>query len=245
MLAYFLALAVGIGSLAIYLIAFLFPKIHRKNDLIWSGVGLFYALVLWIFARKITGGLLLGHIASVSLLTWFGWQTMTLRQQVPATTQPATNGEILPGQSNLLQNLSQNLSQLTGGFTSVFTNFKSRGQKKPSQSQPQDTKRAETTPASVAVERLRTVQDESTPTESTTETATEGTANTQETKVVEGEQQTNLASSTVTGESSAPTTDPETEVINSDSDGENSNPVNEEENNPENPTNPPTTTSES
>ncbi|BAZ08075.1 Ycf66 family protein [Calothrix sp. NIES-3974] len=240
MLAYFLALAVGIGSLAIYLIAFLFPKIHRKNDLIWSGVGLFYALVLWIFARKITGGLLLGHIASVALLIWFGWQTMTLRQQVPATTQPATNGETLPSQSNLLQNLSQ----LTGGFTSILTNLKSRGQKTP---KPQDTKKAETTPASVAVERLRTVQEESTPTESTTETATEVTANTPETKV-EDEQQTNIESSTVTEESSPTTGNPaETEAINGVTTEENSQAIANTGNtdNTDNPTNPPTTTSES
>lgn len=82
MLAYVLALVVGLGSLAIYLAAFFFPEIHRKNDFIWSGVGLFYALVLWIFAPRITGGLLLGHIASVALLVWFGWQALTLRRQV-------------------------------------------------------------------------------------------------------------------------------------------------------------------
>ena len=41
MLAYVLALAVGLGSIAIYLAAFFFPEIHRKNDFILSGVGLF------------------------------------------------------------------------------------------------------------------------------------------------------------------------------------------------------------
>jgi len=82
MLAYLLALVVGFGSLAIYLSAFFFPEIHRKNDFIWSGVGLFYALTLWIFAPRITGGLLLGHVASVALLVWFGWQTLSLRRQL-------------------------------------------------------------------------------------------------------------------------------------------------------------------
>ena len=82
MLAYLLALVIGFGSLAIYLSAFFFPEIHRKNDFIWSGVGLFYALVLWIFAPRITGGLLLGHVASVALLVWFGWQTLSLRRQL-------------------------------------------------------------------------------------------------------------------------------------------------------------------
>ena len=87
MLAQVLALAVGIGSILIYLFALFFPEIHRKNDFIWSGVGLFYGLVLWIFARRITGGLLLGHVASVALLGWLGWQTMSLRRQVVSLAQ--------------------------------------------------------------------------------------------------------------------------------------------------------------
>ena len=82
MLAYFIALVVAFGSLAIYLSAFFFPEIHRQNDFIWSGVGLFYALVLWIFAPGITGELLLGHIASVALLVWFVAQTLSLRRQL-------------------------------------------------------------------------------------------------------------------------------------------------------------------
>ncbi|MEA5579841.1 Ycf66 family protein [Nodularia harveyana UHCC-0300] len=82
MLAYILALVVGLGSLAIYIAAFFFPEIHRKNDFIWSGVGLFYALVLWVFAPRISGGLLLGHVASVALLVWFGWETLSLRRQL-------------------------------------------------------------------------------------------------------------------------------------------------------------------
>jgi hypothetical protein len=41
MLAYFLALAVGLGSFSIYMAAFFFPEVHRKSDFTWSGVGLF------------------------------------------------------------------------------------------------------------------------------------------------------------------------------------------------------------
>ncbi|MDY7005616.1 MAG: Ycf66 family protein [Cyanobacteriota bacterium] len=82
MLTKILALAVGLGSLALYLVAFFFPEVHRKNDFIWSGLGLFYALVLWFCAGRITGAVLLGQVASVALLGWFGWQTLTLRRQV-------------------------------------------------------------------------------------------------------------------------------------------------------------------
>ncbi|MFB2980510.1 Ycf66 family protein [Microseira sp. BLCC-F43] len=88
MLAYILALAVGLGSLGIYLAAFFLPEIHRKIDFYWSGVGLFYALMLWVCAGRLTGGVLLGQIAAVSLLGWFCWQTLTLRRQlVPAAQQ--------------------------------------------------------------------------------------------------------------------------------------------------------------
>jgi len=79
MLTYLLALAVGFGSLGLYATTFALPEVSRKNDLIWSGVGLFYALVLWVCAGRITGGVLLGQLASVSLMGWLGWQTMELR----------------------------------------------------------------------------------------------------------------------------------------------------------------------
>ncbi len=82
MLTKILALAVGLGSLALYLVAFFFPEVHRKNDFIWSGVGLFYALVLWFCAGRITGAVLLGQVASVALLGWFGWESLTLRRQL-------------------------------------------------------------------------------------------------------------------------------------------------------------------
>jgi hypothetical protein len=87
MLVYVLALAVGLGSLAIYLAAFFFPEIHRKNDFIWSGIGLFYALVLLVFAPIIQGGLLLGHLASVALLIWLGKQTLSLRRELTPLAQ--------------------------------------------------------------------------------------------------------------------------------------------------------------
>jgi Ycf66 protein N-terminus len=88
MLAYILAILVGTGSVGLYISAFFFPEIHRKQDFIWSGVGFFYALVLWIYARQETGGILLGQTTSVALLGWLAWQTLALRRQlVPASQQ--------------------------------------------------------------------------------------------------------------------------------------------------------------
>ncbi len=87
MLAYFLALAVGLGSCSIYMAAFFFPEVHRKTDFAWSGVGLFYALILWACAGRITGALLLGQMAAVALLGWFAWETLSLRRQVAPIAQ--------------------------------------------------------------------------------------------------------------------------------------------------------------
>jgi hypothetical protein len=82
MLAYILAIAVGLGSFALYITAFFFPEIHRKDDIFWSGVGLFYALVLWVCAGRMTGAVLLGQVATVSLLFCFGWETRKLRRAI-------------------------------------------------------------------------------------------------------------------------------------------------------------------
>jgi len=127
MLAYILALAVGLGSLGIYMAAFFFPEVHRKNDFIWSGVGLFYALVLWVCAGRITGGVLLGQIASVSLLGWFCWQTLTLRREL----MPAAQQTAIPSKEKLQEQLSNltppgGISQIQGQLTSFFNNAKDR-----------------------------------------------------------------------------------------------------------------------
>ncbi len=82
MLAYILAIAVGLASLSLYLSAFFLPELHRKDDFLWSGVGLFYALVLWVCAGRITGGVLLGQSAAVTLVVCFGWQTLRLRRAI-------------------------------------------------------------------------------------------------------------------------------------------------------------------
>lgn len=140
MLAYILALVVGIGSVAIYIAAFFFPEIHRKNDFIWSGVGLFYALVLWIFASRITGGLLLGHVASVALLVWFGWQTLSLRRQLTPEVQqtPIPSPELVKVsiQEQVSKfSLQEKLGQLSSLIANVFSGVKGKvqqtGSKKP------------------------------------------------------------------------------------------------------------------
>lgn len=92
MLAYILAIAVGLASFGLYLAAFFFPEVHRKSDFVWSGVGLFYGLILWACAGRITGAVLLGQVASVSLLIWFGWEVLTLRR----TATPATEKTPIP-----------------------------------------------------------------------------------------------------------------------------------------------------
>lgn len=125
MLAYLLALVIAFGSLAIYLSAFFFPEIHRKNDFIWSGVGLFYALILWIFASRITGGLLLGHVASVSLLVWFGWQTLSLRRHLTPEGQqtpvPSPNLMKMSFQEQISKfSVKEKFPQLSGLIASIF-----------------------------------------------------------------------------------------------------------------------------
>jgi Ycf66 protein N-terminus len=87
MLAYILAVLIGTGSVGLYISAFFFPEIHRKQDFIWSGVGFFYALTLWIYARQETGGILVGQTTSVVLLGWFAWQTLKLRRQLVPVNQ--------------------------------------------------------------------------------------------------------------------------------------------------------------
>jgi hypothetical protein len=131
MLAYLLALIVAFGSLAIYLSAFLFPEIHRKNDFIWSGVGLFYALVLWIFAPRITGGLLLGHVASVALLVWSVSQTLSLRRQLaPAGQQtPLPSPELIKVsfQEQMSKfSVKEKFGQLSSFVASVFGGAKAK-----------------------------------------------------------------------------------------------------------------------
>ncbi|MGQ4646548.1 Ycf66 family protein [Lyngbya aestuarii] len=119
MLAYVLALAVGLGSFALYMAAFFFPEVHRKYDLIWSGVGLFYALVLWVCAGRVTGGVLLGQVASVALLGWLAGQTLMLRRELTAPEQQTP----IPNQGEISEKL-KSLSS-TGGPQKLVERFRS------------------------------------------------------------------------------------------------------------------------
>lgn len=121
MLAYVLALAVGFGSLAIYMAAFFFPEVHRKNDFIWSGVGLFYALVLWVCAGRITGGILLGQFAGVALLGWSVSQTLSLRRQLTPRVSQQTE---LPSPKEIKNTVQDKVSNL-----SLFERFSQLGKR--------------------------------------------------------------------------------------------------------------------
>lgn len=91
MLAYILAIAIGLSSLALFLAAFFRPKLHRQDDFLWSGIGLFYALILWLCSEQLRGAVLLGHVAGVVLVLTFGWQTLKLRL---ALANPEARAEI-------------------------------------------------------------------------------------------------------------------------------------------------------
>ncbi|MEC4895905.1 MAG: Ycf66 family protein [Oscillatoria sp. PMC 1051.18] len=153
MLAYILAIAVALGSFGFYITAFFFPELHRKSDFLWSAVGLFYALVLWVCAGRITGGVLLGQMAGVALLGWFGWQTVTLRRQL---TSPAEQTEISPDVRENLQ------TSPVGGFLKPITRF--LGKKKPE---------VETTTTTTRETTAEVASDTTKATEETSETTTD------------------------------------------------------------------------
>ena len=96
MLANLLAVVVGLSSLGFYLAAFILPEVHRRSDFFWSGIGMFYAVVLWYCARQMNGAVLLGQTASVALLLWLGYQTLLLRRE---TTHPAQQTPIRLGKA--------------------------------------------------------------------------------------------------------------------------------------------------
>ena len=152
MLAYVLALVVGLGSLTIFIAAFFFPEVHRKNDFIWSGVGLFYALVLWVCAGRITGGVLLGQVAGIALLGWSVTQTLQLRreltprqQQTELPSAEAVKNTIQDKVANL--SLNERLSQFSKQISSSVTGAKDQIQQKLSATQSKSKPERVSTPA--------------------------------------------------------------------------------------------------
>lgn len=113
MLAHALALAVGLGSFTLYIAAFFFPEVHRKHDFFWSGLGMFYALVLWACSEQMTGAVLLGQVASVTLLGYLGWQMLVLRRdRTPLELQTPATAESWQGFRDEMSTLTQDfLSQ--------------------------------------------------------------------------------------------------------------------------------------
>lgn len=101
MLTYVLALVVVLASLGLYSTTFVIPEVSRKNDLVWSGVGLFYGLVLWVCAGRITGGVLLGQMASVALMGWMGWQMVESRWNSVPEAERVSSGKVAGWRSSL------------------------------------------------------------------------------------------------------------------------------------------------
>ena len=119
MLSYALAIAVGISSLVLFSTAFLMSDLHRQDDFLWSGVGLFYALVLWYCAKNITGAVLLGQTAATALLVSYSWQTLKLRKAIanPAKAAEINNFSVLQSITGLLKRNKSQVKSATPGKT--------------------------------------------------------------------------------------------------------------------------------
>jgi hypothetical protein len=113
MLPYALAIIVGLSSLVLFSTAFFMSDVHRQDDFFWSGIGLFYALVLWFCATRITGALLLGQAAAVALLMSYNWQTLKLRKAIanPDRAAELNNFSVVTAVSNLFNRQPKTLSK--------------------------------------------------------------------------------------------------------------------------------------
>jgi hypothetical protein len=151
MLAYILAVLIGTGSVGLYIAAFFFPELHRKQDFIWSGVGCFYALTLWIYAREIAGGILVGQVASVSLIGWFAWQILKLRRQlIPVERQTP-----IPNPTQLQPKLGSNKSRNVAAGEANSTPVK-QTEPKASSSNRSTTSNPTPTPSAIHTKRAQT-----------------------------------------------------------------------------------------
>ena len=137
MLAYILAITVAIGSFSFYMAAFFVPEMHRRQDFFWSGLGLFYAVVLWFCAGRLTGAVLLGQLVSVVLLGGLGWHTLALRRDLtPELVQTPVTWDDIQKLSQDLQRLVRQYGRLDdianfgratwGAITQIVTNWRDR-----------------------------------------------------------------------------------------------------------------------
>ncbi len=105
-----LSALIGLSSVAFYIAAFFYPEVHRRSDIAWSGLGAFYALILWLCAGQMTLAVLAGQIAVVALVCGLGWQTLTIRrqktpvyQQTPVVITPEVVGNWAKNKVNELR----------------------------------------------------------------------------------------------------------------------------------------------
>ena len=117
MLSYALAIAVAISSLVLFSTAFFMSNLHRKDDFLWSAVGLFYALVLWYCAKNITGAVLLGQAAATVLLVSYSWQVLRLRKTIDRGAATVTQVPQQPANAEkVAKNQNFSLLQAIKGF---------------------------------------------------------------------------------------------------------------------------------
>ncbi|MEM6501957.1 MAG: Ycf66 family protein [Cyanobacteria bacterium P01_C01_bin.89] len=108
MLAKVLAVLVALGSVSWYGLAWTFPALSRRYDVILAGAGLFYGLVLWVCAGQVTGAIALGQFAILGLLGALAYQVLQLRSG--ATEEMAA----LPQGAGMLALVGAVRSRLTG-----------------------------------------------------------------------------------------------------------------------------------
>ena len=90
--------------------AFFYPEVHRRSDIVWSGLGLLYAATLWFGSGQMTGIVLLGQMIAIALVLALGWQTLSIRrektpvyQQTPVVITPEVVGNWAKNQINQLR----------------------------------------------------------------------------------------------------------------------------------------------
>ncbi|MEM6450957.1 MAG: Ycf66 family protein [Cyanobacteria bacterium P01_D01_bin.105] len=109
-ISHLLAVLVGVGSVSFYMAAFFYPEVNRPRDIVWSGLGLVYAALLWFCAVQVTAAILLAQLIVVVLLGVLGWQTLSIRrqktpvyQQTPVVITPEIAGNWAKNKLNQLR----------------------------------------------------------------------------------------------------------------------------------------------